>query len=88
MMGRRTRPRDDGTAEEPKRGLSRWLFYFMGPPDLGDPNEPPLRPVRVLQNCAACGQPMDQHVIDRSHGKSLTVCPRPEAEATRPENQR
>jgi hypothetical protein len=65
-------------ADKPKRRNP--IFYFMGPPDLGDPDEPPRSTARVLMNCSSCGRPMDEHTIDRSHGKSLTFCPPADAE--------
>jgi len=71
-MARRARGKDKPT-DKPKTRSP--LFYFLGPPDLGDPNEPPRETGRVLMDCASCGRPMSEHTIDRSHGKSLTFCP-------------
>jgi len=78
-MGRRQRSRDDGDDREGQpraRGLGRYLFYFMGPPEVGDPSAPRTAPVSTVpQLCVSCGKPMTEHVIDRSHGKSATRCP-------------
>jgi len=75
-MGRRQRQRDDRDGQPRGRGLGRFLFYFMGPPEVGDPNAPRSVPASTVpQLCAACGKPMSEHEIDRSHGKSATRCP-------------
>ncbi|NHC46946.1 hypothetical protein [Motilibacter aurantiacus] len=67
---RRNRTGDDGNGERKSA-----LFYFLGPPDLGDPNEPSAPAPRAPMNCTSCGRPMSEHVIDRSQGRSATYCP-------------
>ena len=58
--------------------FERWLFSFMGPPQVGDVNEPardlPARPVDI---CPTCGQPRDEHEVVRSPTLTYTVCPGP-----------
>jgi hypothetical protein len=47
------------------QNLNRALFPFMGPAQLGPFDEPPL-PSTAGKPCPICGQPMDQHTIERS----------------------
>ncbi|NHC12292.1 hypothetical protein [Motilibacter deserti] len=63
------------TETDVKRERRNPLFFFMGPPDLGDPNEPSAPAPRVAMDCTSCGRPMSEHVIDRSQGRSATYCP-------------
>ena len=76
-MARRERKGDTGSEKRVRRNP---LFFFMGPPDLGDPNEPRAS-TRVAMDCTSCGRPMDEHVIDRSQGRSATYCPSPTVDA-------
>ncbi|WP_147431843.1 hypothetical protein [Motilibacter peucedani] len=75
--------RDDDSAVEAagrpqeRKGLGRLVMWFMGPPDLGDPDEAPPTPSGKVVDCPSCGRSMALHTIDRSQGTSLTVCPAP-----------
>ena len=55
--------------------IYRFLFRFLGPADLGDPNEgPPATAVRAIV-CPRCGRPMSEHsYIDTPERKRLR-CP-------------
>jgi len=75
-MGWRKQRGGEPGGEAKRRGPGRFLFYFMGPPEVGDVNAPRSAPLpTVEQTCVSCGRPMKEHVIDRAHGKSATRCP-------------
>ena len=66
------RAAEDGQAQ---RGFfERFLFSFMGPPQLGDPNTPVRQPARV-ERCSTCGRPWDEHEVVRIATHSYTRCP-------------
>lgn len=56
--------------------LNRALFPYLGPPELGPYDEPPLPPTGP-KGCPICGARMDAHVIERSEGRTATriICP-------------
>jgi hypothetical protein len=62
-----------------RRGFfERFLFSFMGPPQLGDVNAPPRDlPVRPSARCPKCGQSYDEHEVVRDPGLTYTRCPAP-----------
>jgi transposase len=60
-------------------GLNRSLRPFMGPAQLGDPNEPLAPPPPRGGLCPLCGTPMDEHVLDRSGPRTFMSCPTPKA---------
>jgi hypothetical protein len=68
------RPPSDG---EKRRGrFERLVFAFMGPPDLGDPDEPAAEaPPRPAELCATCGRPSDEHEVVRSARLTSLRCP-------------
>jgi hypothetical protein len=73
----------DGTVSEKSRGnqrhrgrFERFLFSFMGPPQLGDPNEPARpRAARPVELCPRCGRPFDEHEVVRSSIGTFSRCP-------------
>ena len=80
MVGMRLRrdPRarnGENAGPEKRRGfLERFLFSFMGPPQLGDPNAPVRSPARI-DRCSRCGHPWDEHEVVRVSTHSYTRCP-------------
>lgn len=50
------------------------LFPWIGPPPLG-PYDQPEQEVPAGQACPLCGQPMSEHVIDRSGPRTQLYCP-------------
>jgi hypothetical protein len=60
-----------------RRGiLERFLFSFMGPPQLGDVNAPPADlPVVPSARCPKCRLPYDEHEVVRDPGLTYTRCP-------------
>ena len=62
----------------PRRGIfERFLFSFMGPPQLGEDRAPAgYVPDPAADLCHKCGQPWDRH--ERVHTGTMTyrVCPR------------
>ena len=67
-----------------KDGRGRWeraLFTVMGPPQVGDVNDPvPVPAHRIVDICPRCGQPRDDHEIIRSPQLTYTVCPGSDAQ--------
>ncbi len=51
--------------------LNRALFPYLGPPELGPYDEPPLAPTGP-KACPVCGARMDAHVIDRGDSRTPT----------------
>jgi hypothetical protein len=51
--------------------LNRRLFPYLGPPQLGPYDEPPLAPTGP-KPCPVCGQRMDEHEIERGVGRTPT----------------
>lgn len=74
VMFKRRKNRPDHAEHEGRGPVERLLFSFMGPPQLGDPNEPVRKPTRV-DSCTLCGQPWDDHEIVRLATHSYTRCP-------------
>ena len=70
----RTRIREAG-------GLYAWfntnLIRIAGPASVGtyEPTLPPSAEERAKRGCPLCGEPMNQHEIDRSGPKPLMHCP-------------
>ena len=70
-MGRR-----DGTGGGRRRGLlERFLFSFMGPPEIGDLTSPPRAPTGPVARCSRCSRSYDDHEIVRDPGLTYTRCP-------------
>ena len=55
--------------------LQRFLFSFMGPPQLGDPDEPPPAAPRPSPPCPKCRQSYDLHEVVRDARLTYTRCP-------------
>ncbi|MCU1597276.1 MAG: hypothetical protein JWQ47_1015 [Glaciihabitans sp.] len=57
--------------------LNGALRPYIGPPQLGPFNQPPLPPTGP-KACPICGEPMDKHEIERGQGRTATRihCPR------------
>ena len=69
MAGRRGRREGRGVFE-------RFLFSFMGPPEIGDLHAPPKDlPPGPVARCTKCGEPYDDHEIVRDPGLTYTRCP-------------
>jgi hypothetical protein len=64
-----------------QRGRPFWgrtyafLFRFLGPADLGDPNEPPPGKPPVDGPCPGCGEPMASHTYVETPGRRRMRCP-------------
>lgn len=59
-------------------GITGWLtatlLPYLGPPPLGDRNEPQA-PSSVDNPCPLCGAPMSEHRVDRSGERTQLYCP-------------
>lgn len=69
----------DRTAARDGRGhgwFERFVFRFMGPPDVGDVHAP-VRPPRArpVELCERCGRPFDEHEVVRQSRLTYTKCP-------------
>jgi hypothetical protein len=54
----------------------RFLFAFMGPPQLGDVNAPSTyRADPAAQRCDRCGRPWDEHTTVRTGSRTYLTCP-------------
>jgi hypothetical protein len=64
-------------ANPPRRSrFERFLYSFMGPPELGDPTAPvSSAPAVPSPPCSRCGQPYDDHEIVRDPRLTYTRCP-------------
>ena len=64
-----------GNTDQHRGWFERFLFSFMGPPQLGDPNEP-LKPraARPAELCPRCGRPYDEHDVVRTAGGTFSRC--------------
>ena len=70
--------RGDRTSAPRRSRFERFLFSFMGPPQLGDVRAPVTAPAPVPgPPCAKCGQPYDGHEIVRDPRLTWTRCPDP-----------
>ena len=60
--------------------LNRKLFPYLGPPELGPYDEPPLAPTGP-KPCPVCGARMDEHEFLRGTATVPTrmICPRAHA---------
>ena len=74
MKPRRSRPSGPGT----RAGfLERFLFSFMGPPQVGDVNAPSTAvPDPAAALCHRCAQPWDEHEIVRTPSRTYANCPK------------
>lgn len=61
--------------------FERFLFSFMGPPQLGDPAEPVTPAPGQAGRCPTCQRPYDMHEIVRSPRLTYTRCPQHVPEA-------
>ncbi len=60
--------------------FERFLFSFMGPPELGDVAAPPTRPRdAAAELCHRCGRPWDDHEVVRTASRTYATCPPPPA---------
>ena len=73
MRPRPARPSGPGT----RAGLlERFLFSFMGPPQVGDVNAPStMTPDPAADLCHRCGLPWDGHEIVRTPSRTYAQCP-------------
>lgn len=55
--------------------FERFLFSFMGPPQLGDPRTGGSQPEPAAVPCPKCGVPYDEHEVVRDPGLTYTRCP-------------
>ncbi len=56
--------------------FERFLFSFMGPPQLGDVNAPvTLAPDPAADLCRKCGQSWGEHEVVRTGSMTYAVCP-------------
>ena len=53
----------------------RLMVMFYGPAEHSPVNEPRTSPEAQPSNCPLCKKPLDEHVVERSEGKSRTRCP-------------
>ena len=62
---------------KPGRGrVERFLFSFMGPPQLGDHGAPARQIVpRPSPPCGRCGEPWEAHEVVRDPRLTYTRCP-------------
>jgi hypothetical protein len=51
--------------------LNEMLLPYIGPPELGPYDEPPLPPTGP-KPCPVCGARMDEHEIERGEGRIAT----------------
>jgi len=59
-----------------RRWFERFLFSFMGPPQLGDLHAPPSVEVDpAAQRCDRCGRTWDEHSTVRTASRTYLVCP-------------
>lgn len=59
--------------------FERFLFSFMGPPQLGDHKAPDgYTPDPRANLCTKCDQPWDDHERVRASNMTYTKCPRPQ----------
>jgi hypothetical protein len=52
-----------------------FLFRFLGPADLGDPNEPLPAKIPVAAPCPGCGKPMAEHTYVATPERKRLRCP-------------
>jgi hypothetical protein len=52
-----------------------FLFRFLGPADLGDPNEPPPGQLPLPAPCPGCGKPMADHTYVETPQRRRLRCP-------------
>lgn len=73
-----TTPRGRGrrTATTGRSRWERFMFSFMGPPQLGDLNAPVREAApRPVELCGKCGQSYDAHEIVRDRRLTYSRCP-------------
>lgn len=59
-----------------RRWWERFLFSFMGPPQLGDVSAPVTAPEDPsLHLCPTCGRRWEQHTTVRTASRSYRTCP-------------
>jgi hypothetical protein len=69
------------TLEQTRQRPSFWgriyafLFRFLGPADLGDPNEPPPGELPQAGPCPRCGNPMAEHIYVSTPERKRMRCP-------------
>lgn len=60
----------------PRGPLERFLFSFMGPPQLGDTSAPrSVPPDAAAELCPRCGLAWDSHERVRTPSRSYVRCP-------------
>ena len=72
--------RPESTAKRGSAGgrgrFERFLFSFMGPPQLGDVNAPSSYvPDPAAALCRKCDQPWDDHEVVRTGQRTYARCP-------------
>lgn len=74
-MRRREKPQADGGGK-PSRAY-RMLFSVMGPAQVGS-LDAPVRPTPArVEVCRRCGQPQDEHILERLPDRTASRCPDP-----------
>jgi hypothetical protein len=53
----------------------KFLFRFLGPAQLGDPNEAPPGELPQAAPCPGCGKPMAQHTYVQTPERKRMRCP-------------
>ncbi len=69
-------------AGEPRSWFERFVFRFMGPPQVGD-HSAPVRASLPSRPCATCGQPIEAHEVVREARLTYTRCPAPQEQRSR-----
>ena len=71
-----SRRRHDQQPSSERGWFERFLFTFMGPPQLGDVSAPPAAPQDpAVLACSKCGSPWDGHEIVRTASRTYPRCP-------------
>jgi hypothetical protein len=52
-----------------------FLFRFLGPAQLGDPDEPPPATLPQAAPCPGCGKPMEHHTYVETPQRKRLRCP-------------
>ena len=55
--------------------IYRFLFRFLGPAQLGDPNEASPPPLPRAAPCPRCGRPMEEHTYVEMPERKRLRCP-------------
>ena len=61
--------------DEPTSRFERFLFRFMGPPQIGDLDEPARPGPAVQEACPICHRAYEEHGQSASNQGGYTSCP-------------